>query len=528
MASALAALAAVFFSMENRQSSEMKFALLSFCLLGIITSVNLVQFRNLQTTLFHLYWIKGAPAPKPIYEKWNSFSAVRVLGDLNHPFYPTGWGLNPAFVKGVVTGQLFEDIDGNASTNITGFRGNLQQVDYLKSDVTNVAHYLIDDARVLVIGVGGGRDILSALVFKQHDVLGVELNDHILEVLTQTFGGFSGHLDRLPNVRLVNDEARSYVSRSKEKFDFIQISLVDTWAATSAGAFALAESALYTREGWDTFLQHLSDRGILSVSRWYSERNPAEIYRLVSLASNALKASGIQDPRQHMALVKYDPPPPSSNGGIGTMIVSRSVLSKDQLSRLAEATGRLGFRIMLSPESAADPNLSLIADQKLPAAELEAKFTSSISPPTDDCPYFFQLAKAPDLQNLQAWMQSFADNTAHMQGLVILGILSVVLSVLLALCVFLPLRIKNSAVQLRDSVPLCAYFLSIGMGFMFIEISQMQRLAIFLGNPSYGLDVVLFTMLTFTGLGSMLTGVLDKKNLVWGPSSNGTVMGRVP
>lgn len=517
LSAVLAALAAVLFSFERRQSPEMKLALLSFCLLGIVTSVNISQFKNQQSTIFHLLWIKGEQAPKPIYERWNSFSAVRVIGNLKHPFFPTGWGLNPAFVKGPVTGQLYEDIDGNAATAITGFRGRLEEVDYLKSDVTNVAHYLIDGAKVLVIGVGGGRDVLSALVFKQNDVLGVELNDHILEALTQAFGGFSGHLDQLPNVRLVNDEARSYVSRSHEKFDFVQISLVDTWAATSAGAFALAENALYTREAWDTFIDHLSERGLLSVSRWYADRNPAEIYRLVSLASNSLKAAGVKDTRLHMALVKYDPPPTSRSGGIGTMIVSRSPLTQEQLTRLAEACKRLNFRIMLSPDTAIDQNLALIADQKLPVNELEAKFNSAIAPPTDDCPYFFQLAKSPDINNLSAWTQTFTDNLEHMQGLVILGILTVVLSVLLVICVFLPLRIRSTTVRLQDSMPLCVYFLAIGMGFMFIEISQMQRLAIFLGNPSYGLAVVLFTMLTFTGLGSMLVSFLDQKNLLKSP-----------
>ena len=54
--------------------------------------------------------------------------------------------------------------------------------------------------------------------------------------------------------RFVHDEARSYLARSGERFDFIQISLIDTWAATAAGAFVLSENTLYTREAWRTFL----------------------------------------------------------------------------------------------------------------------------------------------------------------------------------------------------------------------------------------------------------------------------------
>jgi len=511
VAAVLAALAGICFSFGKRDSREMKSALLSFVVLGLATSANMMQMRSGQDPFFHLLWIKGAIAPKPIFEKWNSFSAVRVLGDPNHPFYPVGWGLDPARIRGPVTGQLYEDIDSNASTQITGFRGKLEEVDYLRADVTNVAHYLLDNAKVLVIGVGGGRDVLSALVFKQREVLGVELNNHILEALTQAFGGFSGHLDRLPNVRLVNDEARSFVSRSAEKFDMIQISLVDTWAATAAGAFALAENALYTREGWDTFLNHLSDHGILSVSRWYPKNNPGEIYRLLSLASSSLKAHGAANPRLHLALVRFEQ---KGAPGLSTLIVSRSPLSQAQLTKLQTVCASLNFQIMLSPIADQDKNLVQIAERKLSDDELASHFVTLIAPPTDDCPYFFQMAKAPDMGHLGVWLQFLDDNVSHMQGLCILVFLSFVLSIMLLTCVFLPLKIRAASVRLTDSLPLCFYFMAIGMGFMFIEISQMQRLSIFLGNPSYGLSVVLFTMLAFTGLGSVLCSFLDKRNLI--------------
>ena len=68
------------------------------------------------------------------------------------------------------------------------------------------------------------------------------------------FGDFTGHLDRIPGVRFVNDEARSFVARSPDRFGTIQISLIDTWAATAAGAFVLGENSLYTVEAWTTFL----------------------------------------------------------------------------------------------------------------------------------------------------------------------------------------------------------------------------------------------------------------------------------
>lgn len=513
LAAGIAALAAICLAWERPGSRELRIANMTFGALLVATGINIMEFKVAGDSFFRLPWIKGAVAIKPLYERWNSFSDVRIMGDPRHPDPPEGWGLNPAFMKDPQTGQLYEDIDGVAGTAITSFNGNLQQVDFLKYDITNIAHYLLQNAKVLVIGVGGGRDVLSALVFHQNSVLGVELNPNILNALTNAFGDFSGNLDRKPNVRLINDEARSYISRSKESFDLIQISLVDTWAATSSGAFALAENGLYTREGWSIFLQHLSDRGILSVSRWYIDKS-AEIYRLLELACSALQSIGVNDPRSHLILVRYEAPARSITASVGTLLVSRSPFTLDQLAKLRKASQTCGFQIMLSPVQAKDNKLELIADAKLPASELPSQFDSTITPPTDDCPYFFQLARFPDPLKPATWPHSFFEVAEHSHGLFILLIASTVLAILTTLCVLLPLKLKSSSEEPRKALPLCAYFLGIGMGFMFIEISQMQRLSLFLGSPSYSLSVVLFAMLAFTGIGSLLASFMDQKNLL--------------
>src|SRR5262249_60063498 len=131
---------------------------------------------------------------------------------------------------------LFLNIDSNAATVITKFDGNLRTLEHLKYDVTALAHYLRTPTSVLVIGVGGGRDILTGLVFGQRHITGVEINPDILRVLTNHFTDYSGNLAQNPAVTLVHDEARSFVARSNEKFGIIQASLIDTWAATSASA----------------------------------------------------------------------------------------------------------------------------------------------------------------------------------------------------------------------------------------------------------------------------------------------------
>src|SRR4029434_8928130 len=119
----------------------------------------------------------------------------------------------------------------------------------------------------------------------QKQVTGVEINEGIIDLVNRRFGDFTGHLDRDPRVRFVNDQARSYRARLQDRADIIQISLIDTWAATASGAFVLTENSLYTVEAWDLFLEHLSDHGVLSVSRWFFDSRPGEVYRLTSLAT---------------------------------------------------------------------------------------------------------------------------------------------------------------------------------------------------------------------------------------------------
>ena len=198
-----------------------------------------------------------------------------------------------------------------------------------------MAHWLRRDAHVLVVGVGGGRDVLSALAFGQRDVVGVEINGAILDVVNAHFGGFTGRLDRDPRVTFVNDEARSYIARQRQPVDILQISLIDTWAATGAGAFVLSEHSLYTSEAWELFLDRLTPHGLLSVSRWYYDSRPDETYRVTSLAVAALARRGVTHPREHMAIVRHAT---GADGrmaplGVATLLVSPSPLSRRRRGR---------------------------------------------------------------------------------------------------------------------------------------------------------------------------------------------------
>ncbi len=332
----LASLGAAAFAIDAGSPAIRRVAVASTLLLSVAAAGHTALVRS-GVAIIRLVYSKGVAETPPIYEKWNSYSRVRVTGDPEQETPAQGWGLSQNVPPSRLR-QLHLDIDVWAGTVMTHFNGDLRTVEHLKYDVTNIAYYLRPAPDALVIGAGGGRDVLSALAFGARSVTAVEINKDILATVNERFGAFTGHLDRHPRVRFVNDEARSFVARSADRYGIIQISLIDTWAATAAGAFVLGENSLYTVEAWTTFLGHLSDDGLLTVSRWYFRGRPAEMYRTTSIAVAALTALGVTDPRRHIAIVRNMSPanawPPDTPDGVGTILVSRRPFSEGELDVL--------------------------------------------------------------------------------------------------------------------------------------------------------------------------------------------------
>ena len=502
--SVLASIGAMMFASDTPSRALRRAATVStLMLLMAAVGHNILVWREFP--VFRILYMKGSFEARPLYEKWNSYSRVRVRGSQTAEEPPQGWGLSPVLPESSRVRQMQMDIDVGAGTVLTGFSGDLQAVQHLKYDVTNIGYYIQHDPSVLVIGAGGGRDILSALVFGAKSVTAVEINKDIIRTVNGRFGDFTGHLDRDPRVRFVNDEARSYVARSKERFDTIQISLIDTWAATAAGAFVLSENSLYTVEAWTTFLQHLTDDGILSVSRWYFQDRPAEMYRTTTLAVEALRAVGVTDPRRHIVVIRnmqLANRPADTPDGVGTILVSRRPLTDAALDTLDRESARLQFDVPFSPRRATDETYVRLTTPEGRAEFLRA-YPVNVTAPTDDSPFFFNMLRLRDV--LRPELLDFGKLSLNMKAVATLALLLVTVSFLTAVCILLPLWLTRDRVKLSGAGALLLYFISIGLGFMLIETSQMQRLIIALGHPTYGLSVVLFALLLSSGIGSYLT-----------------------
>ena len=456
--------------------------------------------------IFRILYIKGTFEARPFYEKWNSYSRVRVNGNPDAWVIPQGWGLSRALPDDIRVRQLQMDIDVVAGTVLTGYDGTPASVRHLGYDVTNLAYRVRPGARALVIGAGGGRDVLSALTLGAASVVAVEINKDILRTVNGRFGDFTGHLDRDPRVRFVNDEARSYIARSNESFGLIQISLIDTWAATAAGAFVLSENSIYTSEAWATFLGHLSPDGMLSVSRWYYRDSPAEMYRTLALAVDALGRAGVREPRAHLAIVRNMnlANRPETPDGVGTLLVSKRPFTPAELATLERVSSDLGFEVMFTPAVTRDPLFEALTGPS--AAAAIAAYPLRINAPTDDSPFFFNMLRLRDLLRLDRLNAGKQSN--NLKAVATLGVLLGTVTVLTLLCIVVPLWVRRA--EVAGTFPLLVFFTAIGLGFMLIETSQMQRLIIALGHPTYALSVVLFGLLLSSGAGSYLTAPVSE------------------
>lgn len=433
---------------------------------------------------------------------WNAYSHVRVERPRPGPPFFWGRGKSPQDLR--VDSSLML-IDGAAGTALTKWDGEPESIAWVQYDVTSLPYHL-RSGDVAIIGVGGGRDVLSALWAGSRSVVAIELNEIFVDLLNGSHRDFAGIALR-PEVRLVNDEARSFLTRSDDRFDVLQMSLVDTWAATGAGAFTLSENALYTVEAWKVFLGRLEPDGIFSTSRWFSPENVSETSRLLSLCIATLLELGFENPAEHVALV--------SRGKIATLLVAAAPFTEQERMRLEEIARRYAFRVLVLPgRPVENPRLAAIMGSR----SLDALAVATDDPdydygaPTDSRPYFFNMLKPHRFYRLRELPSGaiFGGSGGviwgNIRATVTLFVLLVIAVALVALIIFLPLAWSGlPAMRGRTFLYAMSYFALIGYGFMSIQIPFLQRFSIFLGHPIFTFSVILFSMIFFAGIGSLLS-----------------------
>jgi hypothetical protein len=474
--------------------------------LAMLAGLNAVNNYGLQPIV--IKFDKLIPMKDIAHLQWNSFSRIAATTSMfDIPFL---WGPSPTTPRGAVIERRELTIDGMAGTVMPRYSDKPGALDFLRYDATNLAYYARHTGRSAVIGVGSGRDILSAHLFGFRDITGVELNPIFIDLLTDPnkLRGYAGIAD-LPGVRFVADDGRSWFTRTQEKFDLIEMSMVDTWAATGAGAFSLSENGLYTVEGWKIFLSALKPDGLFTVSRWHSPYSTVELGRVVSLAVAALMELGVDRPSDHIFIAGVH--------NLATAIVSPTPLAPADLQALQEASDRLRFNVIASPvHPATDPVIvdMLSAKNVQDLNERASRHFLDVSPPTDSRPFFFNQLRFTQPSDLFFALRGWRDGRQVDTGSVWSGnlvavttlFMVIILSALVVIRVIvMPTRDAVREVERRVALIGSGYFLLIGLGFMFAEIGLIQRISVFLGHPVYALSIGLFSIILSTGLGSLLS-----------------------
>jgi hypothetical protein len=395
--------------------------------------------------------------------RWDPMSRVDVVQYEGQPIgYQYLHFVDPAY-DGPRPDAHLMSLDLSAATPILDGAGDMS---VLRQTIIAAPYQLVADPTVLVIGPGGGVDIQNALVHRARSVDAIEVNRAVAGLMRGEFADYSGHLYTAPRVRVVEDEARSYIRRSSDRYDLIVMTVVDSWAALASGSYALTESYLYTSEAFQDYLSHLSGGGLLAVGRWYRDP-PVEMLHTTQLAAIALRSEGIADVSSRMVVLRYRT--------FGLLVVQAAPFNTESIAKIRTFANAHGFAIEYDPLAPAGPFL---------AAALDARNI----PATDDRPFFF----AADLGERQV-------PTAYAILFVAL-VPAVLLSYLLLIR---PLR-RAIGPALGTSVGAATTLrsLAVGLGFIGAEIVLLQRLTLYLGQPAFALSLGLAALLIGAALGS--------------------------
>jgi hypothetical protein len=435
------------------------------------------------------------------------------------PRYAPGLSLRS---PGEPPAQLEVYTDADAPTVITRYDGQPDKVAYLDQMTSALPYHLLDRPEVLVLGAGGGADVLQALVAGASKVTAVEVDPRMVDLVRGVYGDFDGHLYRRSAVRVVVSEARAYVEAHRGAFDLVQLALVDSSGASSAGLYALSESYLYTVEALRAYLKHLRPGGLLAITRWL-DLPLRDCVKVFDTAVSAAGGDGPGSPADRLALVR--------SWRTCTLLVKNGAFTTADQNTIREFSRRRGFDVAYYPGIRAEEvnrynvlpqpylyrgALSLLGPERRQFIE---GYKFDISPPTDDRPYFFHFFKwrtLPELIRLPA----HAGLPLLEGGYVVLAATLVQALLLAVALILLPLLGRSLHAPRRLRLGVAVYFLALGLAFLFLEIAFIQRFVLYLGHPLYAIAVVLSGFLVFAGLGSLSSTRLRRR---LGPAAAVTV-----
>ena len=393
-------------------------------------------------------------------------------------------------------------IDADASTYIMNvdphaWQGTLWQKNLMASPPA-LANVLRPRGEFAIIGPGGGVDVLRAVANGSPSVTGIEINPIIANsIMRDRYAEYSYHLYERPEVHLHVTDGRSFVRNAKQEFDVVQMTLVDTWASTAAGAFALSENSLYTVDAFREYFEHLKPDGMIAITRW-EFRQPREALRVVSVATEALHQLGVQNPAKHLIVVSEGD---LDEDGIPVVVLAK----KSPFTPEEEAAVKVHIEstedlvALYTPSAPGQNPFSALIARNDPRAFARA-YPYNVAPVDDNAPFFFFTLKTDQVLH-DGGLQRGIDWKVNL-GVVVLGIVFAISLVAVAVFLVGPMALRGGRRQ--RALPLL-YFVAVGLGYILVEIAFIQRFVLFLGHPTYALTVVIFLLLLSSGAGSLLS-----------------------
>jgi spermidine synthase len=406
-------------------------------------------------------------------------------------------------------------IDADASTYIMNADvaqwHNTAWEDALMSAPPALANILRPHGDFAIIGPGGGVDVLRAVANGSPSVTGIEINPIIATTIMRgRYADYAQHLYERPNVHIQVTDGRSFLRSTPQIFDVVQMTLVDTWASTAAGAFALSENNLYTVEAFKEYFNHLRPDGIIAITRW-EFRQPREALRVVAVAMEALHRLGVADPARNFIVASQGA---LDEDGIPVVVLAKkTAFTADEEAAVSKHLSkyRALHTLYLPSDRGENPFSSLIASND-PYA-FARSYAYNVSPVSDNAPFFFFTLKAGQI--LAGGMRHGIDWKVNLGVLVLLLVL-VISAIAVLLFLILPLLLSGR--QRRQSPLPLLYFVAVGLGYILVEIAFIQRFVLFLGHPTYALTVVIFLLMLSSGAGSLCSRRwLPRAEMVWIP-----------
>ena len=457
------------------------------------------------------------PQAKHLLTRWNSISRVDILESPAIRYAP---GLSLLYEKEFPP-QLGLSTDGGELSAVTRLKDSEDpQLEFLSYLPSSFAYSLTESPSTLIIEPKGGLDVLSALYFDAKQTKVIESNPLTVNLLRQELAQFSGHLYHKKNIQVVSAYSRAALKQEKDTYDLIVFSLTDVFGSAGTGLYGFSENYLYTTDSFAHILDRLSPDGLVSISL-YLLPPPRQEGRILSTWIDALERSKM-DPASHIMAIR--------SWGTMSFFIKKSPFSRLEIQKLKDFAGKRLFDLVYYPGIQIDEvnihnelekpvyyDLTLQLLSPAERAKLYKDYLFQIKPVTDNRPFFFNFFKLNKLKETyramgKKWLP-------FLQGEFLVPLILVQSIIIAFILILLPIFIFRKAKnKIRGfSSRIFFYFSLIGMAFMFLEITFIQKFILFLGHPLYSVSIIIFSLLFSSGLGSFFSkrilGQSLKRNL---------------